>query len=253
MRLDHAHRTGQRLHPEESRAAHEHAVAPWGRPLTPHDVLALQRSAGNAAMVQRLTQFQQGHNAYTALQISDFVGGLAGPDRQPQKARELFRTEFPYATAEDVKRMIRVLGNHGPATRPAAQPGWGAGFAAHLTGGHFQNGGAGFHLLQNQMPAGATQVVQGPAYDGGAFIGTISRTQGAPVRSTFFPVGWTVADVQAAITEAWETARHAQGVVHVVRRGSGRFAIGVNITGGSIVSAFPAHRGGGGRWSVTPP
>jgi hypothetical protein len=163
---------------------------------------------------------------------------------------ELFKAEFPQRDREDLRYMRRVLQQHGVPQAPQAPLTFAAGFDAHLTGGHFHNGGAGYHIYDaNTMPAGVTGVVFGVAYDGGARQGTVQRAHGGNVASTFFPAGWTTARVRREVLAGAPHRRQLHGLVHLIPRGRNKFAICVNITNGEVVSAFPAHRDARGHWT----
>ena len=166
------------------------------------------------------------------------------------RVTDLFKAEFPQRDREDLRYMRRLAQHHG-VPQPAQGPlTFAATFDAHLTGGHFHNGGAGYHLYDaNDMPAGVTGVVFGATYDGGARQGTVQRVKGGEVASTFFPAGWTTATVRREVLAGAPHRRQLHGLVHLIPRGANKFAICVNITNGEVVSAFPAHRNARGRWT----
>ncbi|GAB6897033.1 hypothetical protein [Kineosporia succinea] len=253
-----------------SSSSHDHPA----RPASPHATPVLPGSRAAAANVQELRRiamnasvsgivlrrqletYEPGHNRYTNRQIATFVEELPG-GQTPAEAVALFRARFPYQVHDDLarmRRMLRGLPDRGTPRPDPAVPVFRASFDGHLTGADFANGGAGYHVYRAQtLPAGVAAVNPDPAYDEGAYIGNVTRAHGPPVRSTFFPDSWDVARVRREIVDHWLTLRNVHGIVHVVRRGANRVAIGVNIVDGQIVSAFPAHRGAGGRWSTEPP
>ena len=259
MRLLSSPEDGLRSSRDAPRAVHDD--------LPSEQIAELQRAAGNHAVAAALGASRptgpvlQRARQFADRAIDDWVTenppneGETRPDYLT-RAVPLFKAEFPYCDHTDVAYARRRMQGHGaPRAAPPALAFAGT-FDAHLDGGHFGNGGAGYHIYNTgyipptvQQQNGQPRVAFGATYDGGARPGTVHRAAGGTVPSTFFPDGWTTATVRAEIARHWANLRQLHGLVHVITRGRNRFAICVNVTGNQVVSAFPARRGPGGRWT----
>ncbi|GAA1940265.1 DUF4157 domain-containing protein [Kitasatospora viridis] len=138
------------------------AVRPGGRPLTPADVLALQRSAGNAAVLQLLARDQEqepGH-AHTGHAAEDAHAAGPGPAAAVHGVLRSSGSPLPEATRTDMEARLGadfsdVRLHTGAEARASAAE---LGARAYTSGNHvvIGAGGADKHTLAHEL----THVIQ---------------------------------------------------------------------------------------------